>query len=129
MGDKSPLDGSQNDQIRVPPPLWWTGNFRAAMAGGRLPQRTVGLPCGFPSVAAGATWSLGRHQWQQGSPSAWRWENKIILEMVNYSARPPAAPGGGVLITVGSQEEDEQMRSGAKLVEKALKTRTGVLFE
>ena len=58
------------------------------------------------------------------SRSAW-WDNKIILEMVN-SARPPAAPGADVLFTVGSQE-GEQMRSGAKLLEEALKARTGAL--
>ena len=43
-----------------------------------------------------------------------------------FSARPPAAPGADVLITVGSQE-GEQMRSGAKLLEEALKARTGAL--
>ena len=42
--------------------------------------------------------------------------------MVN-SARPPAAPGADVLFTVGSQE-GEQMRSGGKLLEEALKART-----
>ena len=54
-----------------------------------------------------------------GSPFAWRWDNKIILEMVN-SARPPVVPRADVLFTVGSQE-GEQMRSGAKLLEEALK--------
>jgi len=42
------------------------------------------------------------------------------------SARPPAAPGADVLITVGSQEE-EHMRSGAKPLEEALKARAGAL--
>ena len=45
--------------------------------------------------------------------------------MVN-SARPPAAQGADVLITVGSQE-GEQMRSGANLLEEALMARTGAL--
>ena len=56
------------------------------------------------------------------SRSAW-WDNKIILEMVN-NASAPAAPGADVLITLDSQE-GEQMRSGAKLLEEALKARTG----
>ena len=60
-----------------------------------------------------------------GSPSAWRWDDRIILEMVN-NASPPAAPGADVLITVGLQE-GEQMRSGGKLLEEALKARAGAL--
>ena len=69
----------------------------------------------------GATWSWG---WGPPLASVW-WDDKIILEMVN-SARPPAAPGADVLITVGSQE-GEQMRSGATMLEEALKARTGAL--
>ena len=42
------------------------------------------------------------------------------------SARPPAAPGANVLITVGLKE-GEQMRSGAKLLEEALRGRAGAL--
>ena len=74
-----------------------------------------------------ATWLLNSGTWGNavlGSPCV-SWDNKIILEKVN-SARPPAAPGADVLITVGSQEE-EHMRSGAKLLEEALKPRTGAL--
>ena len=57
-----------------------------------------------------ATWLLNSGTWGNvvpGSPSV-SGDNKISLEMVN-SARPPAAPGADVLITVGSQE-GEQMR-------------------
>ena len=65
---------------------------------------------------AAQQWHLGQRG--PGVPLCLLGDDKIVLETVN-SARPPAAPGADVLITVASQE-GEQMRSGVKLLEEAL---------